>query len=93
MQDIAAFKAAQVQWLGTRLQASSWVLPDLWEDNDNKLGLHRMQNLVFSLFFGALFIRAAIQAHAMMDVGENQLALMGISGTCYIGFKRWSNRL
>jgi hypothetical protein len=63
-------------------------LADLLSDFENTgTGLHRLQSLLFTVFFGGWFLVYALQHGAMPTLPSTVLALMGISGSTYVGFK------
>lgn len=66
----------------------------LWADlsrdadaNDSGAGLHRVQAMAFTLMMGAAFAISVVVGLAMPHFPETALALMGISGSLYVGFK------
>jgi hypothetical protein len=67
-------------------------LGSVWSDlthnaGENETGLHRVQNIAFTLLMGFAFVSSVIEVLAMPHLPETALALMGISGGAYVGFK------
>lgn len=63
-----------------------------WSDlssnaGDAGTGLHRVQVMAFTLLMGAAFAISVVVGLAMPHFPETALALMGISGSIYVGFK------
>jgi hypothetical protein len=66
---------------------SEGLLKDLTTDL-NGVALHRLQALVWTLALGVVFVIAVYRDWAMpADFSPTLLALMGISGAGYVGFK------
>jgi hypothetical protein len=59
---------------------------DLVTDVDG-ITLHRLQALVWTVVFGAVFVWKVATSHSMPTFDDGMLALMGISGAGYVGFK------
>jgi hypothetical protein len=67
-----------------------------WQDissnfGDASAGLHRLQNIAFTLVFGGWFLMMTFQSGAMPSLSTMLLTLMGISGSAYVGFKAAGN--
>ncbi len=60
---------------------------DLLEDADGVISLHRMQILVWTLVLAAIFAIDVWRDLAMPQFSDTLLALMGVSGGTYVGFK------
>lgn len=67
--------------------SSSGFLKDIASDYGQGTGLHRLQNILFTLAFGAWFLWVAFNEGAMPTLSATMLTLMGISGSAYVGFK------
>jgi hypothetical protein len=74
------------QLTATKVPASKWFLPDILSD-DNGISFHRLQVFGWTLVFWAFFMSILIKRITMVDFDTTQLALMGISGSTYLGFK------
>lgn len=62
-------------------------LADLLSDYGESAGLHRLQNVAFTVIFGGWFVWLAFSEGAMPTLSNMMLTLMGISGSAYVGFK------
>jgi len=89
---------ADIQALETKLNQTKLMLmpkvqsSNLWHDltrnvDENQTGLHRVQNLLFTLLLGGAFLWLVSDKLAMPYFPASALALLGISGTAYIGYK------
>lgn len=67
--------------------ASRGWLRDITSDNGLDTGLHRVQNLAFTLVLGVAFLVAVVTSLAMPAFPATALTLLGISGGAYVGFK------
>jgi hypothetical protein len=56
-------------------------------DNDSNTQLHRLQIAGFTIFLACVFVLDMLIKLAMPSFSQNVLALMGISGATYVGFK------
>jgi hypothetical protein len=65
---------------------STNFLDDLLSDA-NGYSFHRFQICAWTIVLGALFVRAVWAEFAMPQFSETLLALMGVSGFTYLGFK------
>ena len=65
--------------------SENWV-QDLLTDV-NGISFHRLQIVAWMLVFWVLFLSSVLGKLTMMDFDTTQLALMGISGSTYLGFK------
>lgn len=83
--DIAAIEAAAAA-LRKEVCSRSWW-SDVSSDYGEIQGLHRMQSLLFTVLIGGYFLIQAYLHGAMPDLSTNVLALLGISGGAYVGFK------
>ena len=68
------------------VKSDRW-LSDVTRNVGEDLGLHRAQSLLFTLAFGATFGWLVITSFTMPVFPATALALLGISGTAYVGFK------
>jgi hypothetical protein len=82
--DLVTAKAAIVGDANVR---SGGFLRDITSDYGQGTGLHRLQNILFTLAFGAWFLWVAFSEGAMPTLSATMLTLMGISGSAYVGFK------
>ena len=55
--------------------------------DDGTVGFHRYQMAVWTVVLGIIFVKEVISEIAMPEFSNTLLALMGISGGTYIGFK------
>lgn len=53
----------------------------------NGIAFHRLQVFAWTMTFWSMFIAALWHKITLIDFGATQLALMGISGATYLGFK------
>jgi len=51
------------------------------------ISLHRFQMAIWTVVLGIIFVAAVYNNLAMPELSSTLLALMGISGGTYIGFK------
>jgi hypothetical protein len=58
---------------------------------DANAGLHRLQNIAFTLLLGGWFLVMTFLSGAMPSLSTMLLTLMGISGSTYVGFKAAGN--
>lgn len=67
------------------------ITKDLWTDLSSdygeNTGLHRVQSMLFTIIFGFYFVWLAFQQGAMPVLSPEMLAMLGISGSAYVGFK------
>ena len=54
------------------------------DDGDS---LHRLQMLIWTVVLGAIFVYSVLQNLVMPEFSNEALALMGLSGGTYVGFK------
>ncbi|MBT9609544.1 MAG: hypothetical protein IV110_05830 [Aquabacterium sp.] len=81
-------KAALLVEINNKVKTSGWWITDVTRNvGDTETGLHRVQSLLFTLAFGLAFGFLVIQTMAMPVLPATALALLGISGTAYVGFK------
>lgn len=80
-------KADNEAALLARLPLSKGYWRDITSDDGVNTGLHRLQTIVFTLGFAWLFCRHGYLQLTMPVFSDLQLALLGISGTAYVGFK------
>lgn len=82
-----AFLAAKAALAGDAELRTKSLAADLLSDYGEGTGLHRLQNLLFTIAFGLYFAWVAFHDGAMPSLSSTVLALMGISGSTYVGFK------
>ena len=70
----------------TEVSPSEGLALDLLSD-ENGISFHRLQVVGWTLVFWVVFVSALFKSITMVDFDTTQLALMGISGTTYLGFK------
>ncbi len=70
----------------TQVAPSEGIFEDLLSD-ENGISFHRLQVLGWTLVFWVVFLQSLFGKLTMVDFDTTQLALMGISGTTYLGFK------
>ncbi len=78
---IAALAAAR------QPQTSQSFLDDILTDGANGYSFHRFQMFVWTLVLGTLFVYSVWGRLSMPDFGATLLALLGLSGGTYLGFK------
>jgi hypothetical protein len=88
----AGTRAEQIAAQRNDLVALSGKPPsrDFWKDlihDDTGPSFHRFQIVIWTLLLGVVFIRYLVWYVAMPVFDETTLALMGISGGTYLGFK------
>lgn len=71
---------------GTQVAPSEGFFDDLLSDA-NGMSFHRLQVLGWTLVFWVVFLQSVFGKITMVDFDTTQLALMGISGSTYLGFK------
>jgi hypothetical protein len=90
-----AAKRARLEQIGKELpkpedikppQESDGFFMDLISDA-NDVSLHRFQMAVWTLVLGMVFVASVYNSLAMPEFSGTLLALMGVSGGTYIGFK------
>ena len=67
-------------------QQSEGFLKDILSDADG-VSLHRFQMAIWTIVLGIIFVASVYNSLAMPQFSGTLLALMGISGGTYIGFK------
>jgi len=70
----------------TESQKSNGFLNDILSD-DEGISLHRFQMAIWTIVLGVIFVASVYNNLAMPKFSGTLLALMGISGGTYIGFK------
>ena len=70
----------------TAPQESAGFFNDLLSDNDG-ISLHRFQMVIWTIVLAVIFVASVYNTLAMPKFSGTLLALMGISGGTYIGFK------
>lgn len=65
----------------------NWFKDVSSEYGDARAGVHRLQSMIATLGFGAFFVWRAFSDGVMPTFTDTQLALLGISGSAYVGFK------
>jgi hypothetical protein len=66
--------------------ASIWFIADILSDG-NGIAFHRLQVFAWTMVFWLIFVISLWHKVTMIDFLASQLALMGISGATYLGFK------
>ena len=64
------------------------LIKDLLSNYDEDVGLHRVQTVMFTLLFGFMFLFQAWGRASMPTFSAEILALLGISGAAYVGYKK-----
>lgn len=80
----AAANAARVK--AFEVPASRSFIKDILGDG-NGVAFHRLQVFAWTMVFWIFFVTAIFHKITMIDFAVSQLALMGISGATYLGFK------
>lgn len=62
-------------------------LRDIITDDSGAVAVHRLQNLLWTFVLGVVFVVSVAHVLSMPTFNETLLALMGISGATYLGFK------
>jgi len=75
----------------TEVQASEGFIRDVLSDA-NGISFHRLQVFGWTLVFWAVFVTTLFKTITMTDFDTTQLALLGISGGTYLGFKVQENQ-
>jgi len=70
----------------TQVAPTEGFIRDLLSDV-NGISFHRVQVFGWTLVFWAVFLSSIFKRVTMVDFDTTQLALMGISGSTYLGFK------
>jgi hypothetical protein len=83
---IQAMKERRKKLYAKIAPASEGFMLDLLSDA-NGVSLNRFQMLVWTLVLGIIFLTSVIQTFGMPTFGGTLLAIMGISGATYVGFK------
>lgn len=71
----------------TNLVSSKRWWADISSDYGEDTGLHRVQSVLFTVAFGGWVLCTAYFRGSMPVLSAQQLALLGISGGVYVGFK------
>ncbi|MBT9503342.1 MAG: hypothetical protein IV092_19020 [Burkholderiaceae bacterium] len=82
-----ALAAAEAAISGDPQLKTGGPLKDLLSDVDQGAGLHRLQNVMFTIGLGIAYVWLAFHEGSMPTLPSTMLALMGISGSAYVGFK------
>jgi len=69
---------------------SQGFLVDILSDA-NSINVHRFQNVIFNIVFGAIFIHKVISDQQLPDFDNTALTLMGISSASYAALKTTEN--
>jgi hypothetical protein len=85
-QRLLSVSAQLAQIPSTQVAASEGFIRDVLSDV-NGISFHRVQVLGWMLVFWAVFLSSLFKKVTMVDFDTTQLALMGISGSTYLGFK------
>jgi hypothetical protein len=80
-----ALGAVMVDTPSNRLQSRGF-LTDILSDG-NGISFHRFQIVVWTIVLGIVFLASVYNSLSMPSFSETLLALMGISGATYVGFK------
>lgn len=83
---LLSVSAQLAQIPSTQVAASEGFIRDVLSDV-NGISFHRVQVLGWMLVFWAVFLSSLFKKVTMVDFDTTQLALMGISGSTYLGFK------
>ena len=67
--------------------SGNWFKDVSSDYGDSRAGVHRLQSIIATLGFGAFFVYRAFSDGVMPTFTDTQLALLGISGSAYVGFK------
>jgi hypothetical protein len=70
----------------TQVAPTGGIIDDLLSDA-NGISFHRLQVLGWTLVFWVVFLQSLFGKLTMVDFDTPQLALMGVSGSTYLGFK------
>jgi len=70
----------------TQVAPTEGIIEDLLSDA-NGISFHRLQVLGWTLVFWVVFLQSLFGKLTMVDFDTTQLALMGVSGSTYLGFK------
>ncbi len=62
-------------------------LTDILTDDSGAVALHRLQVLLWTFVIGVVFLASVAHVLSMPEFNPTLLALMGISGATYLGFK------
>ncbi len=78
----------EIQTLQAQLKStpSQGFVLDILSDGDG-VSLYRLQNAVWTIVAGAIFIASVYNSLSMPEFSETLLGLMAISGGTYVGFK------
>jgi hypothetical protein len=85
-QRLLSVSAQLAQIPSTQVAASEGFIRDVLSDV-NGISFHRVQVLGWMFVFWAVFLSSLFKKVTMVDFDTTQLALMGISGSTYLGFK------
>jgi len=85
-QQLASVTAQLAQIPTTMVQPSEGFIRDVLSDA-NGISFHRLQVFGWTLVFWAVFATTLFKTITMTDFDTTQLALLGISGGTYLGFK------
>src|SRR5437016_2532920 len=85
-QRLSTVSAQLAQMPATEVPTSEGFIRDLLSD-ENGISFHRLQVFGWTLVFWAVFVSMLFKKVTMVDFDATQLALMGISGSTYLGFK------
>ena len=66
-------------------RSEGWFV-DILSDGSS-INIQRLQNVIFNLLFGIIFIQRTLSTHLMPDFDNTVLLLMGISSGAYAGLK------
>lgn len=83
-----ALTTADVTAAKDKLKSKGWLHDVLSEyGDDDGTAVHRLQNVLFTVVFGAVFFWLACSEGSMPELPPAILGLLGISGSVYVGYK------
>lgn len=78
---------SDIDLLKAQLKSKNWLQDVLSEYGDDATAVHRLQNVLFTVVFGAVFVWLACSEGSMPELPAAILGLLGISGGVYVGYK------
>jgi hypothetical protein len=78
---------SDIDILKAQLKSKNWLQDVLSEYGDDATAVHRLQNVLFTVVFGAVFVWLACSEGSMPELPAAILGLLGISGGVYVGYK------
>jgi hypothetical protein len=82
---IAAIRQEQAN-IVTTSPTENWLM-DILKDDNGAVALHRLQVVLWTFVLGIVFLVSVAHVLSMPEFSTTLLALMGISGATYLGFK------